>query len=290
MGIRHYKPVTPGRRGATVSDFAEITDRKKRPEKSLTVRIARTGGRNNQGKITSRHRGGGHRKIYRIVDFKRRLEDVEMTVTHIEYDPNRSARIALLEYPCPKSGKVTKCYIIAPHGLKAGDKVMNGPNADPVLGNSLPLNKIPQGTEIHNIEMQPGHGGQLVRSAGNYAVLNASEKGWAQITLPSGEVRRLPSNCRATIGVVGNGDHSKIVLGKAGRKRWMGRRPKVRGTAMNPVAHPMGGGEGRNSGGRHPCSPTGKLAKGGNTRKLRKPSSKAIIRRRRSRRYGLKKV
>ncbi len=290
MGIRFYKPVTPGRRGATVSDFAEITDKKKRPEKSLTVRLTRTGGRNNQGKITSRHRGGGHRKLYRIVDFKRRLDNVAMKVTHIEYDPNRTARIALIEYVCPESGVTVKNYILAPHGLKAGDTVMNGENAEPVMGNCLPLRKIPQGTQIHNIEMQPGHGGQLVRTAGVSATLNASEKGWAQITLPSGEVRRLPADCKASIGVLSNPDHSKIVLGKAGRKRWMGRRPHVRGTVMNPVAHPMGGGEGKNSGGRHPCSPTGKLAKGGNTRKRRKPSSKAIIRRRRSRRYGLKKV
>ena len=290
MGIRFYKPTTPGRRGASVSDFADITDRKKRPEKSLTVRLTRTGGRNHHGKITARHRGGGHRKLYRIIDFKRRIDDVAMTVTHIEYDPNRTARIALLEYQCPESGRTQKCYILAPNGLKAGDVVYNGENAEPTVGNCLPMSKIPQGTEIHNIEMQPGRGGQLVRSAGNYAVLNASEKGWAQVTLPSGEVRRLPADCRATIGVISNSEHQNIVLGKAGRTRWKGRRPHVRGTVMNPVAHPMGGGEGRNSGGRHPCSPTGKLAKGGNTRKKRKPSSKAIIRRRRSRRYGLKKA
>lgn len=290
MGIRFYKPVTPGRRGASVSDFAEITDRKKRPEKSLTVRLKKSGGRNHHGKITTRHRGGGHRRLYRIIDFKRRIDDVVMTVTHIEYDPNRSARIALIEYTCPQSGKPVKNYILAPEGLKAGDKIMNGPNAEPTLGNCLPMSKIPQGMDIHNIEMQPGHGGQLVRSAGNRAVLNASEKGWAQITLPSGEVRRLPAECRATIGVIGNSDHSKITIGKAGRTRWKGRRPHVRGTVMNPVAHPMGGGEGKNSGGRHPCSPQGKLAKGGNTRKRRKASSKAIIRRRRSRRYGLKKI
>lgn len=290
MGIRYYKPVTPGRRGASVSDFAEITDRKKRPEKSLTVRLTRTGGRNHHGKITARHRGGGHRKIYRVIDFKRNIDDVVMMVTHIEYDPNRSARIALLEYECPKSSKLTKCYILAPNGLKAGDTVCSGANAEPVVGNCLPMSRIPQGTQIHNVEMQPGRGGQLVRSAGNSATLNASDRGWAQVTLPSGEVRRLPATCRATIGVVGNSDHSKINLGKAGRTRWKGRRPHVRGTVMNPVAHPMGGGEGKNSGGRHPCSPTGKLAKGGNTRKRRKPSSKAIIRRRKSRRYGLKKT
>ncbi|WP_437205360.1 50S ribosomal protein L2 [Planctomicrobium sp. SH664] len=290
MGIRFYKPVTPGRRGASVSDFAEITDRKKRPEKSLTVRLTRTGGRNHHGKITSRHRGGGHRKLYRKIDFKRVLNGIPFNVTHIEYDPNRSARIALLEFECPETKTVQKCYILAPDGLKAGDVVMNGPDAEPKVGNCLPLSKIPPGTEIHNIEMQPGRGGQLVRSAGNRAVMNAAEKEWAQITLPSGEVRRLPGHCRATIGVLGNADHSKINLGKAGRTRWKGRRPHVRGVAMNPVAHPMGGGEGRTSGGRHPCSPTAKPAKGGNTRKRRKSSSKAIIRRRRSRRNGLKKI
>ncbi|WP_437190645.1 50S ribosomal protein L2 [Planctomicrobium sp. SH527] len=290
MGIRFYKPVTPGRRGATVSDFAEITDRKKRPEKSLTVRVKKHGGRNFHGKITSRHRGGGFRKMYRIVDFKRRIDDVALTVTHIEYDPNRSARIALVEHVCPETGATVKSYILAPNGLKAGDVLMNGANAEPKNGNCLPLEKIPAGTQIHNVEMQPGRGGQLVRSAGNSAVMNATDKGWAQITLPSGEVRRLPAKCRATIGVVGNSDHQNIVLGKAGRKRWKGRRPHVRGTAMNPVAHPMGGGEGRTAGGRHPCSPTGRLAKGGNTRKRRKSSSRAIIRRRRSRRNGLKKI
>ena len=285
MGLRHYKPTSAGRRGASVSDFAEITDRKKRPEKSLTKRLTRKGGRNNQGKITARHRGGGHRKLYRIIDFKRNKDGVTAKVTHIEYDPNRSARIALLQY---EDGE--KRYIIAPNGLKAGDTIESGESAEPKVGNCLPLSKIPPGTEIHNIEMQPGRGGQLCRSAGTSAVMNAREKQWAQITLPSGEVRRLPSSCRATVGQIGNTDHSKIVLGKAGRKRWKGRRPHVRGTAMNPVAHPMGGGEGRNSGGRHPCSPTGKLAKGGNTRKRRKPSSKAIIRRRKSRRYGQLKV
>lgn len=285
MGLRHYKPTSAGRRGASVSDFAEITDRKKRPEKSLTKRLTRKGGRNNQGKITARHRGGGHRKLYRMIDFKRDKDGMTAKVTYVEYDPNRSARIALLEY---EDGE--KRYIIAPNGLKAGDTIESGEAAEPKLGNCLPLAKIPPGTEIHNIEMQPGRGGQLCRSAGTSAVINAREKQWAQITLPSGEVRRLPSSCRATIGQIGNTDHSKVVLGKAGRKRWKGRRPHVRGTAMNPVAHPMGGGEGRNSGGRHPCSPTGKLAKGGNTRKRRKPSSKAIIRRRKSRRYGQLKV
>lgn len=290
MGLRFYKPVTPGRRGASVSDFSEITDRKKRPEKSLTVRLKKHGGRNHHGKITVRHRGGGHRKMYRQIDFKRVLVGVPMKVTHIEYDPNRSARIALLEFECPESKQLQKCYILAPNGLKAGDVVENGPNAEPKLGNSLPLSKIPAGMEIHNIEMQPGRGGQLVRSAGNSATMNATDKEWAQITLPSGEVRRLPSSCRATIGALGFSEHSAVNLGKAGRVRWKGRRPHVRGVAMNPVAHPMGGGEGRTSGGRHPCSPSAKLAKGGNTRKRRKSSSRAIVRRRRSRRNGLKKI
>lgn len=285
MGIRHYKPVTPGRRGATVSDFADITDRKKRPEKSLTRRMKKKGGRNNQGKITVRHRGGGHKRLYRAIDFHRNKDTVPAKVAGIEYDPNRSARIALLFYA---DGE--KRYILAPKGLSAGDTVVSGVDVEPVVGNAMPLGKIPPGTTIHNIEMQPGKGGQLCRSAGTSAVINAREGRWAQITLPSGEVRRLPSQCRATIGEIGNSEHSSIVLGKAGRKRWMGRRPHVRGTAMNPVAHPMGGGEGRSAGGRHPCSPTGKLAKGGHTRKRRKASSKAIIRRRKSRRYGTLKV
>lgn len=285
MGIRYYKPTSPGRRGASVSDFAEITDRKKKPEKSLLKRLKKTGGRNFQGKITSRHKGGGHKRLYRIIDFKRNKDGVAAKVASIEYDPNRSARIALLHYV---DGE--KRYILAPHGLVAGQVIESGEKVDPSVGNCMPLEVIPLGSSVHNIEMQPGKGGQLCRSAGTSAVLNAREKGWAQITLPSGEVRRVPTACRATIGVVGNSEHNAIVLGKAGRKRWMGVRPTVRGTAMNPVAHPMGGGEGRNSGGRHPCSPTGKLSKGGRTRKRRKASSKAIIRRRRSRRYGIVKL
>jgi len=243
------------------------------------------GGRNNQGKITVRHRGGGHKRLYRQIDFRRNKDSIPARVASIEYDPNRSARIALLFYA---DGE--KRYILAPKGLTAGDTVVSGPGVEPVVGNAMPLENIPPGTTIHNIEMQPGRGGQLCRSAGTSAVINAREGRWAQITLPSGEVRRLPSKCRATIGEIGNSEHSSIVLGKAGRKRWMGRRPHVRGTAMNPVAHPMGGGEGRSAGGRHPCSPTGKLAKGGHTRKRRKASSKAIIRRRKSRRYGTLKV
>lgn len=281
MGIRFYKPTTPGRRGATVNDFNEITDRKKRPEKALTKRLKRHAGRNNQGRITVRHRGGGHKRLYRMIDFKRSKDDMDAKVLGIEYDPNRTARIALLEYT---DGE--KRYILAPLKLSAGDVIVSGQAVEPKVGNCMPMANIPPGTMIHNIEMQPGKGGQLCRSAGTSATLNARDAGWAQITLPSGEVRRLPGACRATIGQLGNVEHQKVVLGKAGRKRWMGRRPHVRGTAMNPVAHPMGGGEGRNSGGRHPCSPTGKLAKGGSTRKRRKASSQAIIRRRKSRRYG----
>jgi len=285
MGIKFYKPTTAGRRDASVSDFAEITDRKKKPEKTLLSRYKKKGGRNNQGKITARHRGGGHKRMYRVIDFKRVRDGIPARVNSIEYDPNRSARIALLHYV-----DGVKAYILAPEGLEAGAVVESGPQAEPTLGNCLPLSSIPTGTTIHNIELQPGRGGQLCRSAGTSAVMNAREGSWAQITLPSGEVRRVPSGCRATIGPIGNSEHSKIVLGKAGRKRWLGWRPRVRGTAMNPVAHPMGGGEGRNSGGRHPCSPTGKLAKGGRTRKRRKSSSAAIIRRRKSRRYGQLKL
>lgn len=281
MGVRHYKPTSPGRRKATVSDFAEITDRKKKPEKSLVVRLNKHSGRNNQGRITARHRGGGHKKLYRIIDFKRNKDGVPAKVASIEYDPNRSARIALLHYA---DGE--KRYILAPEKLGAGDTVESGEKVEPKVGNCMPLENIPTGTPIHNIEMQPERGGQLCRSAGTSATLNAKAGKWAQITLPSGEVRRLPKRCRATIGEIGNKEHSSIVLGKAGRKRWKGRRPHVRGTVMNPVSHPMGGGEGRNAGGRHPCSPTGLLAKGGQTRKRRKPSSKAIIRRRKSKRYG----
>jgi large subunit ribosomal protein L2 len=284
MGIRFYKPTTPGRRGASVSDFAEITDRKKEPEKSLITPLKKKGGRNFQGKITAKHRGGGHKKHYRLVDFKRTKPGVA-DVTHIEYDPNRNCRIALIKF-----GDGELKYILAPQGLKAGDKVQSGEGIEPTVGNCLPLSQIPPGTSIHNVEMQPGRGGQMVRTAGGMAVLNAAEGDWAQITLPSGEIRRFPATCRATIGQLGVSEFQAINLGKAGRKRWMGVRPRVRGVAQNPVAHPMGGGEGRSSGGRHPCSPRGKLAKGGNTRKRRKSSSKAIVRRRRSRRNGYKKV
>ena len=285
MGMRFYKPTSAGRRGGMVSDFKEITDRKKKPEKSLVEPYKKKGGRNFQGKITIRHRGGGHKRKYRIIDFRREKDGVEAKVTHIEYDPNRSSRIALLQYA---DGE--KRYILAPQGLVAGTSIYSGADCEPKVGNAMPLNKIPTGTVVHAIELQPGKGAQLCRSAGTSAVMNATEGAWAQITLPSGEVRRVPASCRATIGRVGNSEHSSRVLAKAGRVRWMGRRPYVRGSAMNPIAHPMGGGEGRRSGGRHPVSPTGKLAKGGRTRNPRKPSRNAIVRRRKSVRYGQLKL
>lgn len=283
MGIRRYKATSPGRRHGTVSDFSEITDRKKKPEKSLLRPLKKSGGRNNQGVTTVRFRGGGHKRRYRVIDFKRNKDGAVGKVTHIEYDPNRTCRIALIQYP---DGE--KRYILAPDGLKAGDNVISGEKVEAKLGNSMPLRSIPPGMTIHNIEMTPGRGGQICRSAGTSAVLNAREKNWAQITLPSGEVRRVSSNCRATIGSIGNAEHMNIMLGKAGRKRWLGKRPHVRGVAQNPVAHPMGGGEGRSAGGRHACSPTGVPAKGGNTRNPRKPSNSAIIRRRKTKRYGQK--
>ena len=284
MGIRRYNPTTPGRRGASVSDFAELTPGAK-PEKSLMIPKQRKGGRNNQGVITARHRGGGHKRSYRLIDFRRNKDGVPAVVNSIQYDPNRTARIALLHYA---DGE--KRYIVAPEGLKVGDKLMSGADAAPSLGNCLPLSAIPLGMTIHCIEMNPGRGAVLCRSAGASATLAARDAGWAQINLPSGEIRRVPVSCRATIGMIGNADHMNIVLGKAGRKRWLGRRPHVRGTAMNPIDHPHGGGEGRTKGGRHPVSPTGKLAKGGRTRKHHKGSNKAIVRRRRSRRYGQLKI
>lgn len=280
MGIRKYNPTTPGRRNATVSDFAELTPGAK-PEKSLLRKLQKNGGRNNQGKITVRHRGGGHKRMYRVIDFRRDKDGVAAKVASIQYDPNRSARIALLHYV---DGE--KRYILAPDGLKEGAMLESGATAPPVVGNSLPMKNIPAGTAIHNIELRTGAGGVLCRSAGTSATLMARESDWAQVQLPSGEIRRVPAACKATIGKVGNSDHMNVVLGKAGRKRWLGRRPHVRGTAMNPIDHPHGGGEGRNKGGRHPVSPSGKPAKGGSTRKRRKPSNSAIVRRRRSRRYG----
>lgn len=284
MGLRHYKPTSPGRRFATVSDFAELTPGAE-PPKSLLRPKRRKGGRNNQGVITARHRGGGHKRNYRIIDFRRDKDGVPAIVNSIQYDPNRSARIALLHY---KDGE--KRFILAPDGLKVGAEVMSGPEAPAAVGNCLPLSHIPLGMEVHNIEMQPGKGGALCRAAGTHATLAARDADWAQLNLPSGEVRRVPAACRATIGVLGNSEHMGIVLGKAGRTRWLGWRPHVRGTAMNPIDHPHGGGEGRTKGGRHPVSPWGKSAKGGATRKRKKASNKAIVRRRKSRRYGQLKL
>ena len=280
MGIRHYKPTSAGRRNATVSDFAELTKGSK-PAKRLLRPVTKTGGRNNQGKITARHRGGGHKRRYRLIDFRRTKDGVPAKVASVEYDPNRSARIALLHYV---DGE--KRYILAPDRIEVGAQVVSGPDAPPSLGNCLPLKDIPLGTTVHNVEMLPGRGGKMCRSAGSSATLVAREADWAQLQLPSGEIRRVPSKCRATIGKVSNPEHMAVRLGKAGRKRWLGRRPHVRGTAMNPIDHPHGGGEGRTKGGRHPVSPEGKPAKGGRTRQKRKPSNAAIVRRRRSKRYG----
>jgi len=276
MGIRKYKPTSAGRRAGMVSDFADCTSPKvNAPEKSLVIRAKKKGGRNNQGVTCARFRGGGHKRMYRIIDFKRKKDGIA-TVVSIEYDPNRSARIALVHY---EDGE--KAYILAPDGLKAGNKIISSADAEPNVGNCLPLRRVPTGMSVHNVEMQPGRGGQMCRSAGCSATLTAREADWAQLTLPSGEVRRVPADCRATIGAISNAEHMNISLGKAGRVRWKGRRPHNRGVSMNPVSHPMGGGEGRTSGGRNPCSPTGVLAKGGKTRNKRKPSNAAIIRRRR---------
>ena len=274
MGIRKYSPYTPSRRNMTSLDFAEIT--KSTPEKSLVVSLKKNSGRNNQGKITVRHRGGGSRRKYRIIDFKRRKDDIPATVVAIEYDPNRTANIALI---CYADGE--KAYILAPAGLTDGMKVMNGPEAEVRVGNCLPLENIPVGTQIHNIELLPGKGGQLVRSAGLSAQLMAKEGKYATLRLPSGEMRMVPIVCRATVGVIGNGDHNLINIGKAGRKRNMGIRPTVRGSVMNPNDHPHGGGEGKTGIGRPgPCTPWGKPALGLKTRKKNKQSNKLIVRRR----------
>jgi len=272
MAVKRVKPTSPGRRFQVYSAYDDIT--KNTPDKGLTQKIKKTGGRNSNGRITCRHRGGGHRRKYRIIDFKRDKDGIPAKVAAIEYDPNRSARIALLHYI---DGE--KRYIIAPLKLKVGDTVMSGEKADIKPGNSLPLTKIPLGTHIHNIEMKIGKGGQLVRTAGSFAQLVAKEGKYAQIKLPSGEVRMILVQCKASIGQLGNVEHENIDLGKAGRKRWLGRRPKVRGVAMNPVDHPMGGGEGRSSGGRHPCSPWGVPSKGFRTRKNR-ATDRFIIKRR----------
>ena len=270
MPIRKLKPRSPGVRSMTISGFDEIT--KSTPEKSLLVSIARKGGRNSNGRITAKRRGGGHRKQYRIIDYKRRKDGIPAKVVGIEYDPNRSARIALLSY---SDGE--KSYIISPAKLNVGDVLMSGEGAEVRIGNCLILKDIPEGTLIHNVEMRPGKGAQIARSAGSGVQLMAKEGEYVTLKLKSGEVRLIHKNCRATIGTVGNADHENISIGKAGRTRWMGVRPRVRAVAMNPVDHPMGGGEGRSSGGRHPCSPWGQIAKGLKTRKVKKLSNKFIL-------------
>ncbi|MFW5420471.1 50S ribosomal protein L2 [Nocardiopsis sp. CNT-189] len=274
MGIRKYKPTTPGRRGSSVSDFAEIT--RSEPEKSLVRPLHSKGGRNGHGRITTRHQGGGHKRAYRIIDFRRHDKDgVPAKVAHIEYDPNRTARIALLHYV---DGE--KRYILAPAGLKQGDRVENGPTSDIKPGNCLPLRNIPTGTFVHAVELKPGGGAKLGRSAGTQIQLLAKEGNYATLRMPSGEMRMVEITCRATVGQVGNAEQSNINWGKAGRMRWKGKRPTVRGVVMNPVDHPHGGGEGKTSGGRHPVNPAGK--KEGRTRSKNKASDKYIVRRRRS--------
>ncbi len=273
IDIKKYKPTSPGRRFQSVSTFKEIT--KEKPEKSLTKALNKNGGRNSNGRITCRHRGGGHKRRYRTIDFRRDKIAVPAKVESIEYDPNRSARIALL---CYMDGE--RRYIIAPDGLKVNDVLVSGPEAEIKPGNALPLKNIPTGTFIHNIELREEHGGQLARGACAYAQLVAKEGAYAHVKLPSGEVRLIRQGCKATIGQVGNVVHENVSIGKAGRNRWLGRRPKVRGVAMNPVDHPLGGGEGRSSGGRHPVTPWGKPTKGYKTRKKHKLSDKYIVKRR----------
>jgi len=271
MGIKNYKPTSPGRRFMTTETFDDVT--RTEPERSLVEPVKRKGGRNNNGRVTTRHQGGGHKRRYRVIDFKRDKDGVPAKVAHIEYDPNRSARIALLHYA---DGE--KRYIVAPQGLKVGDTVESGPKADIKAGNALPLESIPTGTTIHNIELYPGRGAQLVRSAGTSAQLQAKEKGYGVIRMPSSELRRVSLACRATVGEVGNSDHSNIDGGKAGRTRWRGVRPTVRGTAMNPVDHPHGGGEGKTTAGRHPVTPWGVPTLGYRTRSDHKRSDAFIIR------------
>ncbi len=273
MAVRKLKPTSPGRRFQVVSDFAEVT--RSTPEKSLTVGLTSKSGRNNNGRVTMRRRGGGHKRLYRIIDFKRDKFGIPATVAHIEYDPNRTARIALLHYA---DGE--KRYILAPLGVQQGDRVEAGESVDIKPGNALPMAKIPVGTILHNIELAPGKGGQFCRAAGSYAQLIAKEGKYALLRMPSGEVRKVLLTCVATIGQVGNVNHENLSLGKAGRNRWLGRRPKVRGVAMNPVDHPLGGGEGRSSGGRHPVTPWGIPTKGYKTRNRKKASSKLIVKRR----------
>jgi large subunit ribosomal protein L2 len=273
MAVKSFKPTSPGIRHRTVSTFEEVT--KSRPEKSLIRAKRRTGGRNNKGRTTAFCRGGGHKRFYRIIDFRREKRGIPARVAAIEYDPNRSARIALLHYA---DGE--KRYILAPDGLRVGETLMTGDNVEVKIGNALPLAVIPLGLSVHNVEMREGKGGQMARAAGAQVVLAAREGGMAHLKLPSGEVRLVRDGCYATIGQVGNIDHENLSLGKAGASRWRGRRPSVRGVAMNPVDHPMGGGEGRSSGGRHPCSPWGKKSKGLKTRKKKNQSNRFIVKRR----------
>ena len=273
MSIRQLKPTSPGRRNMSVAGFEEITA--KRPEKSLTVGLRKKAGRNHYGRITMRRRGGGHKRLYRLIDFKRNKMDVGAVVLSIEYDPNRTSRIALVQY---EDGE--KRYIIAPVGIKVGDPVISSEKADIKPGNALPMSRIPVGTLIHNIELNPGKGGQFCRSAGTYAQLVAKEGKYVLLRMPSSEVRKVLATCMASIGQVGNIQHENLTIGKAGRSRWLGRRPKVRGVAMNPVDHPLGGGEGRSSGGRHPVTPWGVPTKGYKTRDPKKASSKLIVSRR----------
>ncbi|MCP4549582.1 MAG: 50S ribosomal protein L2 [bacterium] len=275
MGIKKFRPLTPSQRYRTVSDFSDITTDK--PEKSLLEPLKKSGGRNNHGHITSRRRGGGHKRQYRRIDFKRNKLGIPAMVKTIEYDPNRSARIALLWYA---DGE--KRYILAPLGVKVGDTLVSGPDVEIKVGNCMPLHKIPLGSTIHNVELKIGKGGQLARGAGSYAQLMAKDGDYAMLRLPSSEVRQVHMNCYATLGQVGNLDHENVVIGKAGASRWRGRRPKVRGVAMNPVDHPHGGGEGKTSGGRHPVSPWGQPAKGFRTRKKNAASDRFIVRRRKS--------
>ena len=273
MGIRYLKPTTPGSRFATRSDFSELTVSS--PEKKLTKALRKKGGRNNSGKITMRRRGGGHKRRYRIIDFKRNKLDIEGRVMTIEYDPNRSANISLISY---RDGE--KRYILHPSGLSVGDTIVSGEKVPLKTANALPLSSIPTGYSVHNIELVPGKGGQIVRSAGNSAQVMAHDNGYCSLKLPSGEIRMVSEKCYASIGEVGNRSHEQIVSGKAGRSRWLGKRPKVRGVAMNPVDHPMGGGEGKSSGGRHPSTPWGKPTKGYKTRKKNKKSNNLIVKRR----------
>jgi large subunit ribosomal protein L2 len=272
MGNKTFRPRTPSLRWTAISDFAEINPKNKKPEKSLVEAYRRNGGRNSHGRMTSRRRGGGHKRNYRIIDFKRNKDGVLGKVISIEYDPNRTARIALIEYADKE-----KRYILAPVGLTVGMTVSSGPGSEIQVGNAMPLSSIPLGTQIHNLEFARNRGGQMARTAGAYAILMAKEGEFANVRLPSGEVRLIPVGCYATIGQIGNIDHENLSLGKAGRNRWLGRRPASRAVAKNPVDHPMGGGEGKSSGGRHPTSRNGQLAKGLKTRRKKKPSSKYIV-------------